>query len=340
MRALASHAVARPDGVKRISLYLGDLTSMPPREAVDLLLISAFPNDYSPTPSSLIGALDRIGVSVDELSRCKELDLRQPFSAWISVDISTSHPHAGFSRILCFETIGDKSPPEAVGDVFRAILPFTLGDHPIRTLAMPVLVSGDQAYSTEVMFTAMFEAAHHWLAAGIPLDEIKIVVRELPVAERLCGLLAKLSEQRASRSRSQAITDGYHFFISYAHKDAAEVDVLLDSLKVRNPALRVFRDKLKLDVGQSWQAEIDEAIANCQRVVVVYSPAYLKSKVCLEEFNMARLRHRESERPVLTPVYLREAALPLYMRCLQFVDCREADASLLSAAAEHLGGLA
>ena len=34
---------------KQIELYQGDLTSLTPEEAVDLLVISAFPGNYMPT---------------------------------------------------------------------------------------------------------------------------------------------------------------------------------------------------------------------------------------------------------------------------------------------------
>jgi hypothetical protein len=344
MRLLASHTVTHLGEEKSISLYQGDLTKIPQSEAVDLLLVSAFPNDYIPTPSSLIGALDRIGVSVEDLSLRKEIDLRHPLSAWLTHDIAQSHPNVGFRRILCFETIEDKSPPEAIGDVFRAILPFALADPPIRSIAMPVLASGDQRYDETVMFTAIFEAATHWLAAGLPMNKIKIVVHKEAMAMRLQTLFTELSQRQVSQLESvkerACDTDApYHFFISYAHKDTVEVDLLLEQLLSRKPSLRVFRDKLRLDVGQSWQSELDTALENCQHVIAVYSPAYLKSKMCLEEFNMARLRHRESPTPVLTPVYLRETPLPLYMRTLQFIDCREANPALLAAAADHLGAV-
>ena len=44
---------------RKIELYHGDLTNMHPEDAVDLLMISAFPNDYTPIPRTLIGALKK-----------------------------------------------------------------------------------------------------------------------------------------------------------------------------------------------------------------------------------------------------------------------------------------
>ncbi len=69
--------------------------------------------------------------------------------------------------------------------------------------------------------------------------------------------------------------------------------------------------------------QVVRAIDDCNKVLTFYSPSYLDSKVCIEEFNIALCRHRESEDPVLLPVYLYSASLPTYMRLVQFSDCRE-----------------
>jgi hypothetical protein len=48
---------------RRISLYRGDLSPIPSHQAVDLLVVSAFPNNYAPVPDTLIGALHQRGCS-------------------------------------------------------------------------------------------------------------------------------------------------------------------------------------------------------------------------------------------------------------------------------------
>lgn len=342
MRLLDTFVVHHPSEPKYIKLYQGNLAEIPSDEAVDVLVVSAFPNDYAATETSLIGALDRKGLSVADLARDKELDFRESLSSWLSKDLR-NHPKLGFRRILCFEPDTRGQAPEVVGDVFRAIMPFALGDPPIRSIAMPVLAAGDQGYDSEVMLTALFEASVHWLERGIPLAVIKIVAFAETSAEPLKRLFAKLASSyttgKAQReSNARAITfSGYDFFLSYAHEDGSAADAVVQGLRAGKPAIRVFHDKLELKPGDAWQSELDEALESCRKVIALYSPRYLESRVCMEEFNMARLRHRESDNNVLLPIYLRRAKLPLYMRSLQFIDCREDDVPKVRSAAEELG---
>lgn len=162
---------------KRIELYQGDLTDLSPAEGFDLLVVSAFPNDYTPTSSSLIGALYQKGLSVEALSLIKDIDLRENFSCWLSREFSPQDPRLQFRRILCFEPLVRGSLPELVGDIFRALTPIVAEREDIKTIAIPVVTSGDQSYSVREMLNLLLEAALHWLEIGLPLDRIKMVTR-------------------------------------------------------------------------------------------------------------------------------------------------------------------
>src|SRR4051812_18551508 len=117
-------SIAVNGGAKRvIELWQGDLTELSATERVDALVVSAFPNDYIPTPGSMIGALDRNGVSVLELSGDKDIDLRATMSCWLSRDIDTVNAELGFHRIIVFEPRVRGEPPEVVGDIFRFLMP-------------------------------------------------------------------------------------------------------------------------------------------------------------------------------------------------------------------------
>ena len=124
---------------KRVELYQGDLTALSKGNEFDLLVVSAFPDDYIPTCSSLIGALHRKGLSVANLATTKDVDLRESFSCWLSKEFTPEDPGLRFRRILCFEPLVRGSPPELVGDIFRALTPMVAERPDIRTVAMPVV---------------------------------------------------------------------------------------------------------------------------------------------------------------------------------------------------------
>jgi hypothetical protein len=223
MQLLASHTIRHATGQGFIRLYRGDLSAIPPAEAVDLLVVSAFPGDYVPTPTSLIGALRRRGVSVAALARDPEADLREVSGCWVSRDLAASHPDVGFRRLLCFEPLTRGAPPQVVGDIFRALVPYTLGEASVRSLAMPLLASGDQAFDADEMLRAIYGAAAGWLGRGLPLETIKIVFYRVDEAERM----RRTFEALAPPARDAALVDAvdavesgavdrepYDFFVS------------------------------------------------------------------------------------------------------------------------------
>jgi hypothetical protein len=177
MKLLDSIIVPSVSEEKRIDLCQGDLTSLEPEEAVDVLVISAFPNDYTPTPASLIGALHRKGISVSSLAKKKASDLREAFSCWLSQEIVSPDPGIQFKRILCFEPQVKGKPPEVVGDIFRSLAPFIAEEDPINTVAMPIVSAGDQNVSVHDILFPLLEAAVHWMEIGLPLNCLRIVTR-------------------------------------------------------------------------------------------------------------------------------------------------------------------
>ena len=73
----------------------------------------------------------------------------------------------------------------------------------------------------------------------------------------------------------------------------------------------------------AWQQKIFEVLDSSTLVVSLYSPDFVKSKVCQEEFNIAWARNRKCDGGVIYPIYWRTGDLPTYMRMLNFADCRE-----------------
>ena len=327
---------------REIQLLLGDLTDFPGEHAVDVLVVSAFPNDYSPTPHSLIGALSRRGLSVAKLSNAKEFDLRQHFSCWLSSEISPRIPGLEFRRVLCFEPRARGGPPQLVGDIFQALAPFTFAAPNIRSVAMPIVAAGDQGYSVTTMLPPLMDAAVHWMQVGFPIEKIKLVVRDEFALKEALPIFRSYSPATPAKSGGQGTEatlthpseKQYDVFVSYSRKDERAASTLAKALQEHS--LRVFIDRSEIKPGAAWQQEIFDALELCSATAVLFSPDFLDSKVCKEEFGIAWARHREDERVLIFPLLIRESNLPTYMRLVNYVDCRVSDPARIKAAATDL----
>jgi len=315
------------DDRKRIEFLQGDLTAIPPEHAVDVLVVSAFPDDYLPTRRSVVGALHRKGISLAGLALAKEADLREAFSCWLSKEILGRSPGLEFKRILCFEPANRGRPPELVGDIFRALAPFVYGSPSISTVAMPILAAGDQGYPLATMLRPLVQAAYQWLSIGFPLKVLKIVSRDAGGAHIFKELKANFPVIEPDEKAA------FDVFVSYSRKDDAAGSQVANALRNK---FRVFFDLQCIDTGVAWQQRIFEALESCRQVIAIYSPDYVTSKVCQEEFNIAWARARKLAKKLIFPIYWRSANLPIYMEILNYVDCREAQSCKLEQACEQL----
>lgn len=319
-----------------IQFCVGDLSNTGINDRVDVLVVSAFRDYYVPIPGSLIGSIYDKGLSVEELARDKEVDLRQAFSCWLSKEIPNPPKGIQFKRILCYEPSETAKSAELVGDIFRSLAPFLGGQFPIRTVATPLITSGFQQGSKEEILHQLVDSAVHWISSGLPLTCLKIVCLPDENVPELISQFSDLKKRYIDKTMPARNSYKYDLFISYSHNDTREVKIFEQMLLEKNQDLKLFIDRKNLTTGAAWQREIFEAIDDCAKVATFYSPTYLDSKVCVEEFNIALCRHRESESEILKPIYLYSATLPTYMRLIQFYDCREFNQRNLDHAASKL----
>lgn len=335
MRRLIELLIQHGDRRRIIALYEGDLARIPLEERVDVLVISAFPNNYWPSPGSLIGALDASGLSVERLATYKAADLRKTFSCWLSEDLE---PHGGlqFRRLLCFEPAWRGEPPEVVSDIFQSLASTVLTEGEEMSVAMPLVASGDMRWSPEEMFVPLLEAAVVWFEKGLPITALKIVERSPEKAARL----KKLFEDFLSRPRGERVATGrpVDAVISYSHNNADKAMAFAHQLQQVDPSLNIFVDREDLTPGTVWLEKIFSAIGRARRVVAFYSPDYLDSRYCRDEFLAAIVRENDERIELLFPVYLFSVeALPLLYKIRHFADCREGnDAKLKRASATLL----
>jgi len=209
---------------RRIALYEGDLTALPLKHRADILIVSAFPNDYSPMTTTLIGALNRSGLSVAKLSANKLYDLRPTSAFWLSHPLGDAFAGMNIGQIACFETRVLGSPPTVVGDLFRGLFPF-LDDRRSQTVAMPVLATGNQGWPADVMMRSILDAALNWLARGLAISELKIVECRPDRAAALAATMADFKARTAVASTRDALQPAsFDVFLSFSSDDAEAAD--------------------------------------------------------------------------------------------------------------------
>jgi hypothetical protein len=273
------------------------------------------------------------------LARDKEADLRQTHCCWISREIQAPRPGIQFRRILCFEPRSAERPPERVRDIFRCLATCLSYDPPVTRVAMPLVACGNQGEAVAEMVPPLLDAAAHWMSTDLPLQSLKVVAYRPKDAAEARRAFASLKQKYANASLLVASPQAkYDAFISYAHQDEHHARTVVDELRRLRSALRIFYDRMSIQPGAAWQQTIYEAIEGSRLFVALYSPQYLASKVCLEEFHLAKFCNRESGSTALLPLYVASTQLPAYMRMLNYVDCREADpAKLRGACGQALG---
>ncbi|MBX3255921.1 MAG: toll/interleukin-1 receptor domain-containing protein [Chitinophagaceae bacterium] len=359
MKLLSELTVARKSGNAVIQLLHGDLSAIPAAHAVDLLVVSAFPNDYITLPGSLFLALDQKGLSVRSLAEHKAIDLTSQLGCWLSHPIrKEQQDQFHFKKVMCFEPRRHtQQPQEIVGNIFRCINTFAF-DEDIDEVAMPLLATGYQKVSLEKMLPALLEHAVFWLENGLPLRTIKLVVYRQEHADEASAIFSRwlraeekeMVLQDVSVSGSVELTtveetpltirkqEMYDYFISYSHVQTPEVQEFVEYLLEQNGSLNVFFDKHSIQSGGLWIKKISEAIQHSRQVICILTPDYSKSDVCWDEFQCARLMELRKKKSIIRTInFIKDDDMPLMMAIHSYIDCTERDMQKLKAAIRQLG---
>lgn len=374
MELLSQIPVYNTQGKAVIQLLQGDLSAIPAAHAADILIMSAFPGDYTALKGSLMLALLERGLSVKALAADKETDLRQQLDCWMSKPLAAAQQQQfNFKRILCFEP-GEKikEPAEVVGDIFRCINTFAF-DEDKNDLIMPIIGTGYQKTPLQKMLPALLKAAYFWLQHGLPVNTIKLVVHRKEQEDEALELfrafknnvqrphlnlskgtakdfdieepeLEQLPQQQPEvggtpASHESDATVAYDYFLSYAHVHAKDIQYFVNRLKAANSNLRIFYDKDSIPPGGMWIQQISAAIQKAGKVLVFLSPDYDRSPVCWDEFQCAKLLEYNLKKRIIQTIYLyghTDTPMPLIMGIYSYIDCREGSTQKLDACITQL----
>lgn len=109
-------------------------------------------------------------------------------------------------------------------------------------------------------------------------------------------------------------------FISYAHADAAFVNLLAARLVKKNA--HVWVDTWELNVGDSIIGRVQEAIEKSGALLVVLSKASIQSEWCRKELNAGLIRELDEKRVIVLPVLLEDCQVPTFLRDKMYADFR------------------
>lgn len=323
-----------------ICLYLGDLSKIPTDEKVDVLVLSAFPGDYTPTRNSLVGALDRKGISVWDLARNKQVNLLDFAKCWLSHPLPAG---AGFGRLLCYEPAKQTEAVRHICGIFSSVFPIACGDPSISTLALPLVTAGNMGQYPAVVLREIVDQAVYWLGKGLTIKTIKIVIYDQLNQGIIEYLTAEFSSAKKIHSEIKLdinLKPEWDLFLSFSSTDRSIAMDLKREIHSIDSKIKIFdyQDYTTpaISIGTNWMQKIESDIGKSQKFVCLLSPNYFNSQNCMFELNTGYMHKKLRQDAFLLPCYLGQVDLPEYIRAIQYIDIRDQGKKSISMAAGRI----
>lgn len=106
-------------------------------------------------------------------------------------------------------------------------------------------------------------------------------------------------------------------FISYARHDASTTAHELAN-RLRAQGHTIFLDIDNIPPGGNWREILEKSVDDCDLLVVLVTPATLKS-----DWVYAEVQHADKSHKTVVPVQVNEAELPVYLRGKQAIKLQE-----------------
>lgn len=182
-------------GLKSIELWCADLTDFP--QLIDVLVVSAYKNNYVPVEKSLIGALlNKKEIDVSRLAENPEIDLRNSQNVWLSRELDVEKYH--IRRIACVELTNIDNRSISLTDIQRTMTSlfgmFAAAQYeniPLEVIAMPVLGAGIQKVSIKDTLRVLVTEGKRGLENIRDISKLLVVDRDL---KKMTAMSAAMSE--------------------------------------------------------------------------------------------------------------------------------------------------
>jgi hypothetical protein len=108
-------------------------------------------------------------------------------------------------------------------------------------------------------------------------------------------------------------------FISYSNENRDIADQVAEDL--RQAGIHVFYDK-ELVPGEAWGPRLEQQLRTAKYILVLLSPAYVRSEWARKELEIAALSELEG-RTRIVPVLIENTEIPAFLRAKRYADLRE-----------------
>lgn len=194
-------------GLKSINLAKEDLSNLP--IVVDILIVSASRGSYYPLNGTLIGALDSQGISVYNLSKDPEIDLRSTKDVWLSKEIN----HDKIKRIACVEIskrgkekdVNESVMQDKISSIFALLSMTEYFNISLTTIAMPLIGTGRQKLDPNIVIKSL-------------MIECKKGLETLSTTEQV--IISSMED-----SRIKELSDSMNTYLGRTHVELSDVNL-------------------------------------------------------------------------------------------------------------------
>ena len=237
----------------------------------DVLIVSAFKNDYTPVSNTMIGCLwQNYDVSVAELAKRPVLNMKD-FGVWVSDAIGGRC----CGSLACVELIGnDEAPASLIENLFFALKKHERRGGAVASVAMPLLGTGNQGFDENEIVMPLLSECIEALESIDGLHDITIFTRRDEQYEQL------------SKSISNCLPRATHktVFISYSHKDADFANSIASTIEQNG--IKAWMDHRKIR-NPDYAEEIIDALRRSTAYAILVSSQSMQSTDVLRELRNA-----------------------------------------------------
>ncbi|MBQ3460285.1 MAG: toll/interleukin-1 receptor domain-containing protein [Solobacterium sp.] len=295
MDKLIEKAIETPYGTKTIAVHAMDLNNLD--EELDVMTVSAFFHSYSPNAGTMMETLLKKGISVWQLSKDPEIDLRENANIWLSREIEEAD--LPIRHVGCIEmspvSYDRNAWRQRQTDILHSIRAYfhmlqiaSLSGMKIETLGLPILGSGMQKISSDLIMIPVLNECVNFLQTNEQIRKIHIIARSQKLTYQFAKTLDQsyaLTENVSAHPQRQFLeANGSLAFISYSSKDKNIADNLCARLE--NNGIRVWYAPRDIQTND-YATAIVNAIKRSTHFIVILSKNSLNSQHVLNEINLA-----------------------------------------------------